>query len=214
MSSAGEVAPQGRTVGRGAGVGAAPLAEADLRGATRLWPLVQRPSGEHPSVNSLSLVRFDGNDYSVPTAYTAGKSRRHCSPWRVVRILPRSTSRSRILPPTARCCRRWDHEEDRDEEHDVAQASSEGPETADDPGRVRPLGRRARQAARRAIAAQCAKENVDHLGFLLQLCEQELIDRERRAAQRRLKTANFPTRKTLEDFDFSAARLPPGAQAA
>jgi hypothetical protein len=36
------------------------------------------------------------------------------------------------------------------------------------------------------IAARCAKENVDHLGFLLQLCEQELIDRERRAAQRRL----------------------------
>ena len=38
------------------------------------------------------------------------------------------------------------------------------------------------------IAARCAKENVDHLGFLLQLCEQELIDRERRAADRRLRT--------------------------
>ena len=36
------------------------------------------------------------------------------------------------------------------------------------------------------IAARCAKENVDLLGFLLQLCEQELIDREQRAAQRRL----------------------------
>ena len=31
-------------------------------------------------------------------------------------------------------------------------------------------------------AARCAKENVDHLGFLLQLCEQELIGREKRAA--------------------------------
>ena len=32
------------------------------------------------------------------------------------------------------------------------------------------------------VAARCAKENVDHLGFLLQLCELELLERERRAA--------------------------------
>lgn len=54
------------------------------------------------------------------------------------------------------------------------------------------------------IAVRCAKENVDHLGFLLQLCEQELIDRERRASQRRLKAARFPNYKTLEDFQFEA----------
>ena len=54
------------------------------------------------------------------------------------------------------------------------------------------------------VAARCAKENVDHLGFLLQLCEQELIDREKRAADRRLKAAKFPNYKTLEDFDFKA----------
>jgi DNA replication protein DnaC len=54
------------------------------------------------------------------------------------------------------------------------------------------------------VAARCAKENVDHLGFLLQLCEMELLDRERRAAERRLKAARFPTHKTLEGFDFSA----------
>ena len=52
------------------------------------------------------------------------------------------------------------------------------------------------------VAARCAKDNVDHLGFLLQLIELELIDRERRAAQRRLKAAKFPNYKTLEDFDF------------
>ena len=34
------------------------------------------------------------------------------------------------------------------------------------------------------VAARCAKENVDHLGFLLQLCELELLERERRAAGR------------------------------
>jgi DNA replication protein DnaC len=55
------------------------------------------------------------------------------------------------------------------------------------------------------VAARCARENVDHLGFLLQLCELELIERERRAAQRRLKAARFPTTKTLEAFDFAAA---------
>ena len=35
------------------------------------------------------------------------------------------------------------------------------------------------------VAARCAKENVDHLGFLLQLCELESLERERRAAARR-----------------------------
>ena len=54
------------------------------------------------------------------------------------------------------------------------------------------------------VAARCARENVDHLGFLLQLCELELLDRERRAADRRLKDAKFPTYKTLENFDFAA----------
>lgn len=54
------------------------------------------------------------------------------------------------------------------------------------------------------IAARAAKENLDHLAFLLQLCELELIERERRAAERRLKAARFPTHKTLDTFDFKA----------
>ena len=54
------------------------------------------------------------------------------------------------------------------------------------------------------VAARCATENVDHLGFLLQLSELELLDRERRAAERRLKAARFPGLKTLEGFDFAA----------
>jgi DNA replication protein DnaC len=54
------------------------------------------------------------------------------------------------------------------------------------------------------IAARCAQDNVDHLGFLLQLCELELIERERRAAERRLKAAKFPSSKTLDAFDFKA----------
>jgi DNA replication protein DnaC len=51
---------------------------------------------------------------------------------------------------------------------------------------------------------RCAQENVDHLGFLLQLSERELLDRESRASERRLKAARFPSLKTLENFDFKA----------
>ncbi len=54
------------------------------------------------------------------------------------------------------------------------------------------------------VAARCAKDNIDHLAFLLQLAELELIERERKAALRRLKAAKFPTHKTMENFDFAA----------
>ena len=54
------------------------------------------------------------------------------------------------------------------------------------------------------VASRCAHDNVDHLGFLLQLCELELIEREKRSAERRLKDARFPNLKTLEAFDFAA----------
>lgn len=54
------------------------------------------------------------------------------------------------------------------------------------------------------IAARSAKENLDHLALLLSLCELELVDRERRAAERRSKAARFPARKSLDDFDFTA----------
>lgn len=54
------------------------------------------------------------------------------------------------------------------------------------------------------IASRCAAENVDHLGYLLQLTELELLERERKAAERRLKAARFPAIKTLDGFDFTA----------
>jgi DNA replication protein DnaC len=52
------------------------------------------------------------------------------------------------------------------------------------------------------VATRAAVENLDHLAYLLQLCELELIERERRAAERRLKAAKFPATKTLDEFDF------------
>jgi len=60
------------------------------------------------------------------------------------------------------------------------------------------------QAECAKVASRCGADNVDHLGFLLQLSELELLDRERRAAERRLKAAKFPNLKTLESFDFQA----------
>ena len=48
-----------------------------------------------------------------------------------------------------------------------------------------------------ALAAACAKERADYATFLLRLVERELIDREQRAAERRLKAAHFPVVKTI-----------------
>ena len=47
-------------------------------------------------------------------------------------------------------------------------------------------------------------DNADHLTYLLQLSELELLERERKAAERRLKAARFPVLKSLETFDFAA----------
>jgi DNA replication protein DnaC len=54
------------------------------------------------------------------------------------------------------------------------------------------------------LAGVCEKERVDYQGFLLRLCEQEIMDREQRAAERRLKDAGFPVIKTLDTFEFNA----------
>ena len=52
------------------------------------------------------------------------------------------------------------------------------------------------------LARQCAAENKDHVHYLLRLCELELIERERRMVERRIKDAKFPATKSLDSFDF------------
>ena len=52
------------------------------------------------------------------------------------------------------------------------------------------------------IARQCASEGVDHVRYLLRLAKLELIDRERRMVERRIKAARFPVVKSLDSFDF------------
>ena len=54
------------------------------------------------------------------------------------------------------------------------------------------------------LARQCAAEGMDHVRYLARLVELELIDRERRMVERRIKGAKFPTVKSLDSFDFSA----------
>src|SRR5471032_1575623 len=53
-------------------------------------------------------------------------------------------------------------------------------------------------------ARQCAAEGLDHIRFLLRLAELELIERERRTIERRIKEARFPAVKSLDSFDFTA----------
>jgi DNA replication protein DnaC len=55
-----------------------------------------------------------------------------------------------------------------------------------------------------AVAAACGQERIDYAGFLLRLAERELLERERKATERRLKEAAFPVVKTIDTFDFAA----------
>ncbi len=54
------------------------------------------------------------------------------------------------------------------------------------------------------LARICAAENADHVSYLLRLCELELIERQRRMVERRIKAARFPAVKSLDSFDFKA----------
>ena len=54
------------------------------------------------------------------------------------------------------------------------------------------------------LARQCAADNVDHVRYLARLIELELIDRDARMIDRRIKAARFPALKSLESFDFDA----------
>jgi len=54
------------------------------------------------------------------------------------------------------------------------------------------------------LAQQYAAEGLDPSGYLLRLAELELIERERRLIERRVKHARFPAVKGLDTFDFSA----------
>jgi len=54
------------------------------------------------------------------------------------------------------------------------------------------------------VARECARDGVDHPRYLLRLIELELIDRERRTIERRIRAARFPAVKSFDTFDFAA----------
>lgn len=54
------------------------------------------------------------------------------------------------------------------------------------------------------LAAVCTQDRSDYATYLLRLVEREVIAREHRAAERRVKAAGFPVIKTLDTFDFAA----------
>lgn len=55
-----------------------------------------------------------------------------------------------------------------------------------------------------SVAGSCGKDNADYATYLLRLCERELLDRERRSAERRIRAAHFPVQKSIDTFDFKA----------
>ena len=54
------------------------------------------------------------------------------------------------------------------------------------------------------VARECARDGVDHARYLLRLVELELLDRERRVTERRIREARFPAVKSLDTFEFTA----------
>jgi DNA replication protein DnaC len=58
------------------------------------------------------------------------------------------------------------------------------------------------------LAQQCATQNKDHVTYLLRLCELELIERERRMIERRIKAAKFPATKSLPSRALLRNTLP------
>jgi len=54
------------------------------------------------------------------------------------------------------------------------------------------------------VGAVCRKDRSDFPVYLLRLAEREILDREKRATERRIKEANFPVIKTIDTYEFSA----------
>jgi DNA replication protein DnaC len=55
-----------------------------------------------------------------------------------------------------------------------------------------------------SLAASCTKDRADYATYLLRLAERELLDRERRSTERRVRAAHFPVLKSIDTFDFKA----------
>jgi DNA replication protein DnaC len=59
-----------------------------------------------------------------------------------------------------------------------------------------------------SLAEEAVREQKSHRTYLETLLSQEVEERQRRRQERRIKEARFPRLKRLEEFDFSAAKVP------
>jgi DNA replication protein DnaC len=91
---------------------------------------------------------------------------------------------------------------------DPARPSPQDAEAADLPREydklARPRRRTPPEPESARLRARGAAEGLDHVQFLTRLVELELIDRERRMIERRIKAAKFPDTKSLDSFDSKA----------
>ena len=55
-----------------------------------------------------------------------------------------------------------------------------------------------------AMAVVCRNDKSDFQTYLMRLAERELLDREKRAAERRVREAGFPVIKTIDTYDFKS----------
>ena len=55
-----------------------------------------------------------------------------------------------------------------------------------------------------SMAVVCRNDGSDYKTYLMRLAERELLDREKRAAERRVREADFPVIKTMDTYDFKA----------
>lgn len=55
-----------------------------------------------------------------------------------------------------------------------------------------------------SMAVVCRNDGSDFQTYLMRLAERELLDREKRAAERRVREAGFPVIKTMDTYDFKA----------
>jgi len=54
------------------------------------------------------------------------------------------------------------------------------------------------------VAQLCSQESSDYATFLLRLAEKEVLSREQRSTERRIKAARFPVIKVVDTFNFKA----------
>ena len=116
--------------------------------------------------------------------------------------LPKTSVKTTSLPTTRCSCR---------EGGMTVKASVDAMQTGTESGTPVLLGHHLKQLklptllrAYDKVAREWARDGVDLPRYLLRLVELELIDRERRVVERRIRQARFPAVKSLDTFNFTA----------